>query len=129
MTWIVSFLHLAGVVNKGGCAISQQDLHVLQNTREAHGLHVCWQAEEMLEGRTLTLKSSALLLWTFHANAIWQHSAGNIFLCFDVSIKRFVSEGSSHLDAPLFKMITADFYINSVAFLYQRQHCQNASIP
>lgn len=62
MTTIVSFLHLAGVVNRGGCGLSQQDLSRFQNAHEAHGLHVYWQAEETHKGRKLTLKSSALLL-------------------------------------------------------------------
>lgn len=78
-----------GEKNKGDCAIRQQ--HFFQNSHEAHGLHVCWQAEETHEGWKLTLNSSALQLWALRANAIWQHGAGNIFRCFDVSIKRFIS--------------------------------------
>lgn len=55
MTTIASLLHLAGVVNRGGCAVSQHDLHFFQNAHEAHGLHVYWQAEETYEGRKLSL--------------------------------------------------------------------------
>lgn len=66
MTTIVSFLHSAGAVNRGGGAISQHDLCFFQNAHEAHGLHVYWQAEETQEGRKLTLKASAVLLRTCH---------------------------------------------------------------
>lgn len=51
ITLTVGFLHLSEVVNGGGCAISQQDLHFFsQNAHEAHGQHVYWQTEEMYEG-------------------------------------------------------------------------------
>lgn len=72
--------------------LCNQPTGLLPNTREAHGLPIYWQAEETYKGRKLILKGSALQLFkAFHANVIWQHGAGNIFLCFDVSINRFIS--------------------------------------
>lgn len=58
----VCFLHLAGVDNRGGCAVSQHDLRFIQNPHEAHGLHVYWQAQEMYKRRKLTLKKLSLAL-------------------------------------------------------------------
>lgn len=70
---------------------------------------------ETYEGRKLSLKSSALL---FHANVIWQHGAGKFFPALMCPLRESSLQRSSHLKASLFSVITADFYINSVAFLY-----------
>lgn len=64
------------------CAFSKNK----KNAHEAHGPRVYWQAEEAYEGGGGG--GSALLS---HANAVWQHGAGNVSLGFDVSIKRFIS--------------------------------------
>lgn len=86
-----------------------------KNAHKAHGLYFYWEAEETYEGRKLSLKSSALL---FHANVIWQHGAGKFFPALMCPLRDSSVQRSSHLKAPLFSVITKDFYINSVAFLY-----------
>lgn len=102
MTTIVSFLHLAGVVNRGACAISQEDLHFFQNTHEAHGLHVYWQAEEAYKGRKLHPEKLSLavlnpsVLMPFGNTVQGIFSSALMYPLRDSSVQR-----SSHLEAPL----------------------------